>query len=45
VTEFCDGGDLATKLKKQGKFTEQFVQEIMVGIVQAYKLMKSKGNL
>jgi SNF-related kinase len=44
ITEFCDGGDLASKITKNTRQSEQFTQNIIMGVVQGYKEMKKKGT-
>ncbi|CAD8046461.1 unnamed protein product [Paramecium sonneborni] len=43
ITEFCEDGDLGSKLNKIGKFSEQQTQNIVFGLVKAYKLLKQNG--
>ncbi|CAD8046644.1 unnamed protein product [Paramecium primaurelia] len=43
ITEFCENGDLGSKLTKIGKFPEQQAQNVIFGLVKAYKLLKQNG--
>jgi SNF-related kinase len=43
ITEFCDGGDLESRVTKEGRLQESFVQEIMQGVVSGYAQIRSRG--
>jgi SNF-related kinase len=39
-TEFCNGGDLGSRLAKDGKLSENVVMGFMMGIINGYKCLK-----
>lgn len=45
ITEYCDEGDMHSKMKQKGKYNEAEIKELMKQIVKGYACMSRMGYL